>query len=109
MLRAAGAEPVVRVTGTPLPEALDGLLGWAAREGVTNVVRHADATRCQIDVTYDGTAATLEIVDNGRGGPPESTGSGLAGLAERVRAAGGSIEAGPREAGGFRLWVAVPA
>ncbi|MGW4474690.1 sensor histidine kinase [Nonomuraea sp. NPDC004354] len=109
VLRAAGAEPVVRVTGTPLPEALDGLLGWAAREGVTNVVRHADATRCQIDVTYDGTAATLEIVDNGRGGPPESTGSGLAGLAERVRAAGGSIEAGPREAGGFRLWVAVPA
>ncbi|MEU7897970.1 sensor histidine kinase [Nonomuraea sp. NPDC049152] len=109
VLRAAGAEPVVHVAGTPLPEALDDLLGWAAREGVTNVVRHAAATRCRIDVTYDGKAATLEIVDNGRGGPSESKGSGLAGLSERVKAAGGSFEAGPGVGGGFRLWVAVPA
>ncbi|WP_327091842.1 histidine kinase [Nonomuraea sp. NBC_01738] len=79
VLRAAGVQPVVRVAGTPLPAPLDGLLGWAAREGVTNVVRHAGASRCEIDVTYDGTHATLEITDDGRGAVPykgDGAGSG---------------------------------
>ncbi|MFI6315977.1 sensor histidine kinase [Nonomuraea sp. NPDC050556] len=107
VLRAAGVEPVVTVSGTPLPDPIDGLLGWAAREGVTNVVRHAGATRCRISVTFDGSRATLEIVDNGRNGSPYEMGSGLQGLSERVQAACGTFEAGPRP-GGFALRVLVP-
>ncbi|MEV4186635.1 sensor histidine kinase [Streptosporangium canum] len=107
-LEAAGTQVTVRIAGTPLPEALDGLLGWAVREGATNVIRHARATRCVIDVTHDGEATTLEIVDDGRGASPYGPGSGLNGLTERVAAAGGTVSAGPRESG-FALRIAVPA
>ncbi|NUP02145.1 MAG: sensor histidine kinase [Nonomuraea sp.] len=110
VLRAAGVETQVRMTGTPLPDPLDGLFGWAVREGVTNVVRHARAGRCEIEVTYDGERATLEIMDNGRGGgEPHQMGSGLTGLRERVTGAGGTMEAGPAPKCGFRLRVLVPA
>ncbi|WP_248961448.1 sensor histidine kinase [Sphaerisporangium perillae] len=108
-LTAAGVTVTVRTTGTPLPDALDGLFGWAVREGVTNVVRHARAGRCDIAVTFESDAATLEITDDGRAAGPCEAGSGLTGLAERVQAAGGTLAAGPRPDGGFQLRVLVPA
>ncbi|MEV7009000.1 sensor histidine kinase [Streptosporangium sp. NPDC051022] len=112
-LEAAGTRVKVRMAGTPLPEELDGLLGWAVREGVTNVIRHARAARCEIDVRYDGRTTVLEIVDDGCGAAtPYGPGNGLAGLTERIEAAGGTVCAGPREKGrekGFALRVAVPA
>ena len=88
-LEAAGTRVTIRLAGTPLPGPLDELLGWAVREGVTNVVRHARATRCEIAVTADGEAAALDIVDDGCGAVRYEPGSGLTGLTERVRAAGG--------------------
>ncbi|MFF3439345.1 sensor histidine kinase [Streptosporangium sp. NPDC002721] len=106
-LEAAGTRATIRLAGTPPPGTLDELLGWAVREGVTNVVRHARATRCEIEVTVGGEAATLDIVDDGRGAAPYGPGSGLTGLTERVRAAGGTVSAGPRETG-FALRVSVP-
>ncbi|MEU0572599.1 sensor histidine kinase [Nonomuraea sp. NPDC005983] len=107
-LRAARVEAQVRVEGTPLPDLLDGLLAWAVREGTTNVIRHAEASRCMISVTSDGAHATLDIVDDGRGAGPYEMGSGLQGLTERIRAAGGEVETGPAPKGGFRLRVLVP-
>lgn len=106
-LEAAGTKVTIRLAGTPLPGPLDELLGWAVREGVTNVVRHARATRCEIGVTADGEAAALDIVDDGCGAVPYEPGSGLVGLTERVRAAGGTVSAGPC-ATGFALRVSVP-
>jgi two-component system, NarL family, sensor histidine kinase DesK len=105
-LAAAGVELTVRTSGTPLPDELDGLLGWAVREAVTNVVRHARATRCDITLTYGKAGALLEVADNGVSGPYQP-GSGLTGLTERVGAAGGSVEVDPAAAG-FRLRVVVP-
>ncbi|MBO3748685.1 hypothetical protein J5X84_21620 [Streptosporangiaceae bacterium NEAU-GS5] len=64
-LSAAGVAVTVHTTGTPLPDYLDGLFGWAVREGATNVLRHARATRCAIDITYTATRATLDLTDNG--------------------------------------------
>ena len=107
-LEAAGVAVTVRTAGTPLPDALDGLFGWAVREGITNVVRHAAADRCEITVAHGEDAATLEIADDGRPAGTYQAGSGLTGLTERVRASGGSVEAGPRDTGGFRLRVLVP-
>jgi two-component system sensor histidine kinase DesK len=107
-LGSAGVVVTVRTSGTPLPDSLDGLLGWAVREGATNVVRHAGAGRCEIAVTFEGGAATLEITDDGEQPGPFRPGSGLTGLAERVQAEGGSLDAGPRAGGGFRLRVLVP-
>ncbi|MGJ6961879.1 sensor histidine kinase [Streptosporangium sp. G11] len=106
-LEAAGTRVTIRLAGTPPPGTLDELLGWAVREGVTNVIRHARATRCEIEVTTGEEAATLDIVDDGRGASPYGPGSGLTGLTERVRAAGGTVSAGPC-ATGFALRISVP-
>ena len=51
---------------------------------------------------------TVAIVDDGVGGVASAGGSGLHGLRERVGAAGGRVEAGPGERGGFRLQAYVP-
>jgi two-component system sensor histidine kinase DesK len=108
-LEAAGVRATIVTTGTPLPDDLDGLFGWAVREGITNVVRHSAATRCEITVTFEHGEATLEIVDNGRDQGAYAPGSGLLGLIERVEAAGGSLQAGRQPGGGFRLRALVPA
>ncbi|WP_160573483.1 sensor histidine kinase [Actinomadura physcomitrii] len=109
VLAAAEVEAVVRRSGTPLPDQVDGLFGWAVREGVTNIVRHARARRVTITVGRTAREAALEIVDDGRGtaGEGHVPGHGLEGLAERVADAGGTVAAGPR-GGGFRLAVRVP-
>ncbi|GAA1554432.1 sensor histidine kinase [Actinomadura kijaniata] len=108
VLAAAGVESVVRTAGPPPPGETDGLFGWAVREAVTNVVRHARAARCVIEVAWDGEAAVLEVRDDGRAAGGHAPGNGLRGLAERVAAAGGDLESGPLPGGGFRVRVRVP-
>ena len=108
-LSAAGIDPVVRDTAGPLPPSSERVLGWAVREGVTNVVRHSGASRCEIDVRLLDGAVVLEIRDDGQGPQPGSgTGSGLPGLAERMAMAGGTLEAGPGRGGGFHLTARLP-
>jgi two-component system sensor histidine kinase DesK len=128
LLRVAGIEAdLPRSTEAVRPD-LHVLFGWVVREGLTNVVRHARATRCTITLTPD----TIDISDNGgaeAASPPSGlsgagdgdvvggarAGSGLDGLRERVAAAGGTLSAGPADrddaggAGGWRLRVHVPA
>ena len=114
-LAAAGIEGRVEPPPDGLPPAVDALLAWAVREGVTNVVRHSRAERVEIRVERDRDTAAVEVVDDGRGpsghvatdedSPP---GSGLAGLRERVAGLGGRVEAAPLPSGGFRLVVTVP-
>ncbi|MER5445345.1 sensor histidine kinase [Streptomyces sp. NPDC002766] len=113
VLEAADVEPVVRRSGTPLAPQTEVLLGWVVREAVTNVVRHAGATRCEI--TVDGTSeqVRLTVDDDGGGEPafpssPGVGGTGLKGLAERLAAAGGSLRAGPSSRGGFTVTAELP-
>jgi len=107
LMRAAHIAPRVEVDLPELPPPVEGTLAWAVREGVTNVLRHSRATTCAISAgTRDG-VVHLSVVNDGAdpGGP---AGSGLLGLAERVRALSGSFAAGPVEPGGFRLAVELP-
>ncbi|MFG2071741.1 sensor histidine kinase [Nonomuraea maritima] len=108
VLAAAGVDATVRMAGAPLPEAADGLFGWAVRESVTNVVRHARASRCVIEMGRDGDDALLEVRDNGRAKGKHVPGNGLNGLSERVAAEGGTVESGSLPGGGFRVAVRVP-
>ncbi|MEU0480292.1 histidine kinase [Streptosporangium sp. NPDC006013] len=102
VLADAGIAATVTVSeGRPAPEA-DALLGWAVREGVTNVVRHSVARTCEI--TLEG--RVLEIRDDGRGAGAGALGNGLRGLTERVVALGGTLEAGGGD--GFVLRVTLP-
>ncbi|MET9812458.1 MULTISPECIES: sensor histidine kinase [unclassified Streptomyces] len=113
-LAAAGvtAELPVEPGLTGVPEESESALAWALREAVTNVVRHSGARRCTVELlhrqTLDGPMLELTVEDNGSGGPGDSHGNGLTGLAERLAKAGGTLEAGPLKRG-FRLVARVPA
>ncbi|MFE2019759.1 sensor histidine kinase [Streptomyces sp. NPDC059499] len=112
-LTAAGIEPVVRRSGPPLTPQTEALLGWVAREAVTNVVRHSGATRCVFVVESTSERVRLTVTDDGRGpdeerGTGPAGGTGLKGLTERLAAAGGSLESGPGSQGGFAVAAELP-
>lgn len=100
LLRASGIAADLPTATDVVDSRHSELLGWALREGLTNVVRHAHATTCAVRLGPDG----VEITDDGVGSaaPP---GNGLSGLRERVLAVGGSVDAGPLEPSGWRLKV----
>jgi two-component system sensor histidine kinase DesK len=129
-LGAAGVAVTVAepADGETLPADVDALFGWVVREGVTNVIRHAGAATCRITWSLEESVARLSLADDGRGAgaasgtgaegaPPGAEdsapgvpgGHGLAGLRDRVAAAGGSLAAAAAADGGFRLEVEVPA
>ncbi|WP_053654144.1 sensor histidine kinase [Streptomyces sp. MMG1121] len=112
-LSAASVEPVVRQSGTPLAPQTEALLGWVVREAVTNVVRHSDASRCEITIESGVGRTRLAVTDNGTGEPVSRPcegigGTGLKGLTERLAAAGGSLTAGPSPRGGFTVTAELP-
>ncbi len=116
LLEAAGVEYVVEQTTGDLPPALDAILAWTIREGMTNVIRHSRAKQCLIQLVRNQGMAEAMILNDGeqpedRQDPRTCQGSGLAGLCERVAALGGTMEAGSLDVSGkkhFRLWVALP-
>lgn len=109
-LRSAGIECDEDVEATPIPPDVEAVMAWAIREGVTNVVRHSGARRCWIRVAAVDGAAVATVLDDGVGSSSVngSAGNGLTGLAERAKAVGGSLQAGPGPGGGFELRVSVP-
>ncbi len=105
VLGAAGIAADLPGAVDEVPPAYRELFGWVVREGVTNAVRHSNASRVTIRVT----PTAVEVLDDGRGldsGRPP--GSGLAGLTERAAAVGGRLETGARAGGGYRLALSVP-
>jgi two-component system sensor histidine kinase DesK len=77
-----------------LAPALEHVLALALREAVTNVVRHAGATRCTIALALEEGSAVLRVADDGdrlRAGEEVRVGNGLAGMRERAAAAGGAL------------------
>ncbi|MER5325554.1 sensor histidine kinase [Streptosporangium roseum] len=101
-LAEAGIAATVSVPESGMAPEADALLGWAVREGVTNVIRHSGARACEIRL--DG--AILEIHDDGRGPGGSGNGNGLRGLAERAVALGGTLETSAAD--GFLLRVTIP-
>ncbi|MFJ5263458.1 sensor histidine kinase [Streptomyces sp. NPDC088387] len=80
------------------------------QEALTNVVRHSGSRRARVRLEHGGGALRLRVDDDG---PPTGTdaggsGNGLAGMRERAAALGGTIEAGPRADGGFRVLAVLP-
>jgi two-component system sensor histidine kinase DesK len=91
-----------------LPPAIESVLAWTVREGVTNIVRHSRARHATIRFQHAHDAVSAEISDDGAGESAGDGGSGLRGLAERATAVGGQVEAQPRPTGGFRLAATLP-
>ncbi|MFE3449443.1 sensor histidine kinase [Nonomuraea sp. NPDC059194] len=84
------------------------VLATVLREAVTNVVRHSAARSCTISVENDGHEVRLRVANDGVAEAVPATGSGLANLATRVEAAGGSFSAGDQGDGTFTLVASVP-
>lgn len=102
LLRACGVTADLPTATDVVGPAHQELFGWVVREGLTNVARHARASRCAVTLS----ASTVEVVDDGAGGVAGG-GSGLDGLRERVEAAGGCLSAGPLHPRGWKLRVTV--
>jgi two-component system sensor histidine kinase DesK len=107
LLGAAGIDARVGLDLPELPRAVEELLAWAVREGVTNVLRHSQARTCSIKAARRDGWVRLEIENDGVRAPA-GEGSGLAGLAERARALSGTVAADRTRDGWFRLLVQVP-
>jgi two-component system, NarL family, sensor histidine kinase DesK len=82
---------VERDQGFDPPPTTETAIALAVREGVTNVVRHAQATMCRIDLCREGDRDVLRISDDGRGSGP-TEGNGLVGMRAREIALGGELE-----------------
>ncbi len=78
---------------------------------MTNVVRHAGRASAEVTLAYEPSRIVIDVSDDGRGPIPgngDASGHGLAGIRERVSAAGGSMEIGQRDGRGFRLRAWLP-
>jgi signal transduction histidine kinase len=118
--RRDGATAGTPATGAfaDLPAGVDLAAFRIAQEALTNVVRHAAATRAVVRVRRDDAQLEVEVDDDGVGatvpaGRPVSDrdapdGRGIAGMRERALALGGTLEAGPRPGRGFRVRARFP-
>jgi len=107
LLGAAGIDARIEVDLPDLARPAEDVLAWAVREGITNVLRHSQATTCSVTAARRDAMVRLEIVNDGAR-PSAGGGNGLAGLAARAGALSGSA-AGERTHGGrFRLLVEIP-
>lgn len=113
-VRATGVPVELTVTGTPAPLAPGADLAAyrVVQEALTNVVRHAGGARVRVSVEHAPDAVRVEVIDTGGttaapAGP--GGGHGLTGLRERLAVYGGTLEAGSRPRGGFRVRAVIPA
>ncbi|MET9860745.1 histidine kinase [Streptomyces smyrnaeus] len=110
VLRAAGVDCRIESARPEMVPGAQSALGWVVREGATNVLRHAEASRCAIRLTA-GAADTAVLVMENDGLRPDAPGggSGLTGLRERLAALDGTLTAERDEAAQlFRLRAEVP-
>jgi two-component system sensor histidine kinase DesK len=88
-----------------LPAVQESVLSLVVREGVTNVVRHAQARSCRLRLEQHNGTCSLEIEDDGLGSNGEE-GNGLRGMRERVEMLGGTLLRDTRS--GTKLTITVP-
>ncbi|MGA5143000.1 sensor histidine kinase [Streptomyces azureus] len=110
--QAASAGLTVEVEGEPprLAPGTDLAAFRIVQEALTNVVRHSGARHARVHLAHDSDLLRLRVDDDGpaTGADAGGSGNGLAGMRERAAALGGTIEAGPRPDGGFRVLAVLP-
>lgn len=111
----AGVPTDLSVDGEPPARAAGAEMAAyrIVQEALTNVVKHAGRpVRATVRVRYSPEDVRLEVDDDGRGATDAdvatSTGHGLIGMRERVELYRGTVHAGPRPGGGFRVAATIP-
>lgn len=108
---ALSCDPQVTFEGpvdTAAAKDLGGDASAVIREALTNVAKHADATRIEVRVTASGSEFTITVKDNGIGPGENSRRSGLANLRSRAEARGGALEVSGEPGSGTVLAWRVP-
>jgi signal transduction histidine kinase len=110
--RAAGVPVHVTVSGQPrdLPDEVDRAAYRVVQEALTNVARHAGATAAEVHIEYAAAELAVSVTDDGQASPdrPVTPGVGLRGMGERVTGLGGTLNAAPRDGGGFAVRATFP-
>ncbi|MEU6407317.1 histidine kinase [Microbispora sp. NPDC046933] len=111
LVMLAGKVPVpvaLDVSADDLPDDVATTAYYVASEAMTNAVKHAAPAAIGVRVSRTGDRVTVRISDDGRGGAEMRPGAGLAGLADRVRAAGGALRLSSPEGGGTTVEAVLP-
>ena len=111
--RDAGVEATITETGDPrpLPTALDLSAFRIVQEAITNVLKHANASRVEVTFEYHPDKLVLSISDNGTGATRKVgawSGHGLIGIRERVELFGGDLSTSSSPLGGFTIRATLP-
>ena len=116
LARSAGDSPRVDVELSgdldDLPSSVEAGIYRLAQESITNAVRHArHATRVKVSVVGDDRSVRLTVSDDGHAGSlsaSASSGYGIAGMTERAKLLGGTLEAGPSRDRGWTVDAVLP-
>jgi PAS domain S-box-containing protein len=104
----AGVAVDVDVLTERLPGHTEATAYYIVSEALTNVVKHAHASRARVTVRRDGELLRCEVADDGRGGATPSAGGGLVGLRDRAEAAGGTLTVVSPPGGGTVVTASLP-
>jgi signal transduction histidine kinase len=98
----------VSVPAVRYSPAIEATAYFVIAEALTNVVKHAHATRAEVRVFDDGRVLRVEVADDGEGGARLNVGSGLVGLDDRVSTLGGDLRVQSPRGAGTLLAAALP-
>ena len=87
---------------------IEGAAYFIGSEGLTNAVKHAQATSISLSARREDGHLIVTVIDNGIGGAEPVPGSGLNGLADRVAALGGALHIDSRPGAGTTLTAELP-
>jgi len=112
-LREAGVKVSVRVSGSPvaLSAGADLAAYRVVQEALTNAVKHASGSSIVVSIDYTENAVKVDIADTGGTSSPSANlgnGRGLSGLRDRLALYGGTLSAGRRPTGGYRVTAEIP-
>jgi signal transduction histidine kinase len=112
-VRASGVPVELTVAGRPrpLPAGIELAAYRVVQEALTNTVKHAGGAAATVVVDYGTDHLRVEVTDTGgapRASAATGNGRGLIGLRERLAVYGGSLHAGPRTRGGYRVRAHIP-
>jgi signal transduction histidine kinase len=102
------------VRAATLPESTAVAAYRIIQESLSNVIRHAPGARTMIGLDLEGADLVASVVNDAAARSaqpmeaPGGAGHGLAGMRERVRLVGGSLETGARDEGGYRVVARLP-
>jgi signal transduction histidine kinase len=94
----------------PVPADVDVAAYRIVQEALTNTARHSGGTAVTVQVSRSDGTLVVQVDDDGPGAAAREpgAGSGIAGMTERAHALGGTLDAGPRPGGGFRVLARLP-